>query len=76
MEVEWQSQSTLRYHGRISDLAAEVNRSVEELKTTLFVMPSLGVAERIVEILSEYNIETRLTLTSEASEAATTCPSS
>jgi len=72
VEVDWKSQSTLRYHGRISDLASEVKRSVEELKTTLFVMPSLGVAERIVEILSEYDIETRLTLTSEASEAATT----
>ena len=74
VEVEWRSQSPLRYHGRISDLAVEVKRSVEEVKTTLFVMPSLGVAERTVEILSEYDIETRLTLTSEASEAATTRP--
>src|SRR6185503_15222774 len=46
-EVEWQSQSTLRYHGRIADLAGEVSNSVEERKTTLFVMPSLGNAERI-----------------------------
>src|SRR5204863_5422077 len=41
LEVEWQSQSTLRYHGRIADLAAEVTRASEEAKTTLFVMPSL-----------------------------------
>jgi transcription-repair coupling factor (superfamily II helicase) len=68
LEVEWQSQSTLRYHGRIADLAAEVTRSVEEARTTLFVMPSLGVAERIVEILNEYKIETRLTFTTEASD--------
>src|ERR1051325_4916754 len=61
IEFEWQSQSTLRYHGRIADLAAEVRRSTEEGKTTLFVMPSLGNAERIVEILSEYKIQTRLT---------------
>ncbi len=67
-EVEWKSQSTLRYHGRIADLAAEVSRAVEEARTTLFVMPSLGVAERIVEILNEYKIETRLTFTTEASE--------
>src|SRR5215204_869815 len=46
VEVEWTSQSTLRYHGRIEDLAAEVNRAVEEARTTLFVMPSIGVAER------------------------------
>jgi transcription-repair coupling factor (superfamily II helicase) len=68
LEVEWQSQSTLRYHGRIADLAAEVSRSVEEARTTLFVMPSLGVAERIVEILNEYKIETRLTFTTESSD--------
>src|SRR5215203_4736444 len=74
LEVEWPSQSTLRYHGRIADLAAEVTRSVEEGKTTLFVMPSLGNAERIVEILNEYNIETRLAFTSEASDAASLRP--
>src|SRR5215212_8514072 len=74
LEVEWQSQSTLRYHGRIGDLAAEVTRSVEEARTTLFVMPSLGNAERIVEILNEYKIETRLAFTSEASDAASLRP--
>src|SRR5215210_6191936 len=74
LEVEWPSQSTLRYHGRIADLAAEVTRSVEEGKTTLFVMPSLGNAERIVEILDEYEIETRLAFTSEASDAASLRP--
>ncbi|HEX7331472.1 MAG TPA: transcription-repair coupling factor [Pyrinomonadaceae bacterium] len=74
VEVEWRSQSTLRYHGRTSDLADEVKHSIEQMKTMLFVMPSLGVAERIVEILNEYSITTRLTLTSEASDAATTRP--
>ena len=67
VEVEWLAQSTLRYHGRITDLVAEVNRALEEAKTTLFVMPSLGVAERIVEILNEYDIETRLAFTGETS---------
>src|SRR5215212_7548429 len=74
IEVEWQSQSTLRYHGRIADLAAEVSRSVEEARTTLFVMPSLGVAERIVEILKEYKIATRLTFTTERSDQTTWRP--
>ena len=74
VEVEWQSQSTLRYHGRIADLTAEVTRSVEEAKTTLFVMPSLGNAERIVEILNEYNIETRFAFTGETSDAASRPP--
>jgi transcription-repair coupling factor (superfamily II helicase) len=70
LEIEWQSQSTLRYHGRIADLTAEVTRSAESAKTTLFVMPSLGNAERIVEILNEYKIETRLAFTSETSDVA------
>ncbi|HET7112229.1 MAG TPA: CarD family transcriptional regulator, partial [Pyrinomonadaceae bacterium] len=74
LEVEWQSQSTLRYHGRVADLAAEVNRAIEEGRTTLFVMPSLGVAERIVEILNEYKVETRLTFTTETSDPATWRP--
>jgi len=74
LEVEWQSQSTLRYHGRIADLAAEVTRAIEEAKTTLFVMPSLGVAERIVEILKEYKIETRLAFTTETSDTASFQP--
>lgn len=74
LEVEWQSQSTLRYHGRIADLAAEVTHSAEEGKTTLFVMPSLGNAERIVEILNEYKIETRLAFTAETSENASLRP--
>ncbi|HKN84748.1 MAG TPA: transcription-repair coupling factor, partial [Pyrinomonadaceae bacterium] len=74
LEIEWQSQSTLRYHGRIADLAAEVIRAGEEAKTTLFVMPSLGVAERIVEILNEYKIETRLAFTTETSDATSFRP--
>ncbi|HET6979188.1 MAG TPA: transcription-repair coupling factor [Pyrinomonadaceae bacterium] len=67
VEIELQAQSTLRYHGRVADLAAEVKRAVEDSKTTMFVMPSLGVAERIVEILNEYQVETRLEFTSESS---------
>jgi len=68
LEIEWQAQSTLRYHGRIADLATEVTRATEEGKTTIFVMPSLGIAERIVEILQEYKIETRFAFTGETSE--------
>ncbi|HEX6046545.1 MAG TPA: transcription-repair coupling factor, partial [Pyrinomonadaceae bacterium] len=67
VEVEWQAQSTMRYHGRIAELTAGVNRASEEMKTTLFVMPSLGVAERIVEILKDYEIDSRLALINERS---------
>jgi transcription-repair coupling factor (superfamily II helicase) len=72
VEFEWQAQSTMRYHGRIADLAEGINRAAEEGKTALFVMPSLGVAERIVEILKEYEIDARLVLVGETSEPRTT----
>ena len=73
-EVEWPAQSAMRYHGRISDLAEDVKRAAAESRTMLFVMPSLGVAERIAEILSEYQIETRLVLTRETTSAAASYP--
>jgi transcription-repair coupling factor (superfamily II helicase) len=72
VEFDWQAQSTMRYHGRIADLADGINRASEEGKTALFVMPSLGVAERIVEILKEYEIDARLVLVGETSETRTT----
>ncbi|HKR14199.1 MAG TPA: transcription-repair coupling factor, partial [Pyrinomonadaceae bacterium] len=72
VEFDWQAQSTMRYHGRIADLTAGIIRAAEEGKTALFVMPSLGVAERIVEILKEYEIDARLVLTGETSESRAT----
>ncbi|MGH9968223.1 MAG: transcription-repair coupling factor [Pyrinomonadaceae bacterium] len=62
LEVEWKTQSVMRYHGRLADLAADVVRGRQSGTTTLFVMPSLGVAERIVDILREYDVETFLFL--------------
>src|SRR6185503_11015235 len=51
-EVEWTAQSVMRYHGRLPELATDViDRHREKGVTTLFVMPSAGVAERIAEIL-------------------------
>lgn len=71
LEFEWQAQSTMRYHGRIADLTSGINRAAGEGKTALFVMPSLGVAERIVEIFKEYEIDARLVLTGETSDRST-----
>ncbi|HEY6119895.1 MAG TPA: transcription-repair coupling factor [Pyrinomonadaceae bacterium] len=69
-EVDWPTQSVLRYHGRLSDLAERIKQTRDEHFTTLFVMPGLGRAERLTEILSEYQIETQLTLPGETSEPA------
>jgi transcription-repair coupling factor (superfamily II helicase) len=73
-EFEWQAQSTMRYHGRVADMAANVMRAAEDGSTTLFVLPSLGVAERITQILAEYKVESRLSLIAESLEAPTSAP--
>jgi transcription-repair coupling factor (superfamily II helicase) len=64
-EIEWQAQSVMRYHGRLADLASEVKRNSAVQTNTMLVMPSLGVAERVREILLEYNLESRLVVPSE-----------
>src|SRR5258705_3888112 len=69
-EIEWQAQSTMRYHGRVADLAVEVVRARDNARTTLFVMPTLGVAERLTEILGEYDVETRLALIAQPLETS------
>ena len=61
----------MRYHGRLADLAADIARARESGTTTLFVMPSLGVAERVAEILGEYEVDARLRLVDENGEAGT-----
>ena len=67
-ELDWPAQSAMRYHGRIADLVADVKTAAADGETVLFVMPSLGVAERITEILSEYQIEARLSLITETGD--------
>ncbi|HKP48147.1 MAG TPA: transcription-repair coupling factor [Pyrinomonadaceae bacterium] len=69
-EVLWQTQSALKYHGRVANLASDLNRRREAGTTTMFVMPSLGVAERVSEILAEYEISARLSLTETAGAEA------
>ncbi len=61
-EVEWKAQSVMRYHGRLPDLAGDlISRRAKGKGSTLFVMPSSGVAERVAEILREYAVNVRLT---------------
>lgn len=65
-EIDWTSHSAMRYHGRLSDLATATRRAREEGSRMLFVMPSAGVAERVSEILDEYNVETELAMPGES----------
>jgi transcription-repair coupling factor (superfamily II helicase) len=60
-EIEWKAQSVMRYHGRLPDLARDViDRRANTQATTVFVMPSSGVAERVAEILREYEVKVLL----------------
>ncbi len=54
------SQANQRYHGRIPDLAHNLNKWHLAGEASILVMPSLGVAERIVEILRDYSIQAEL----------------
>jgi transcription-repair coupling factor (superfamily II helicase) len=66
-EVEWRAQSVRRYHGRLADLASDVRRAWDERHAlVLFVMPSLGVAERVGELLSDYGVNARVALGGES----------
>jgi len=69
-EVEWKTQSTRKYHGRLANLAADLVNAHDGNTKTLLVMPSLGVAERVAEILAEYEIAAQLSLVEQMSEAA------
>jgi transcription-repair coupling factor (superfamily II helicase) len=73
-EVEWRAQSVRRYHGRLPELASDVKRaSAERGAGVLFVMHSTGMAERVAEILADYDVETRVVLSGErGSESAAT----
>ncbi|HWW76080.1 MAG TPA: DEAD/DEAH box helicase, partial [Pyrinomonadaceae bacterium] len=69
-EVEWRSLPAKRYHGRIPDLAADVRHARAERQTLmLFAMPSAGVAERVGDMLSDYNVAARVTLAGEGGAA-------
>ena len=69
-EVEWRSLPARRYHGRIPDLAADVRRAREEKgSATLFAMPSTGMAERVREMLADYNVNARVALAGEGGAA-------
>jgi transcription-repair coupling factor (superfamily II helicase) len=63
-EIEIRTRAARRYHGRISDLAHDLKR--RGAQTTLFVLPSIGVAERIAEMLREYDIASAMSLESES----------
>jgi transcription-repair coupling factor (superfamily II helicase) len=60
-EIEWNARAARLYHGRIADLAADVRRAqASGGARVLFAMPSAGLAERVGEMLAEYNVAARV----------------
>jgi transcription-repair coupling factor (superfamily II helicase) len=75
VEVELRSLPARRYHGRIPELAADLRRAREERGAlTLFAMPAAGMAERVRDILSDYNVEARLVLAGEPARGMEEAP--
>jgi transcription-repair coupling factor (superfamily II helicase) len=67
-EVELRSLPVRRYHGRVPDLAADVRRRAAQEAApaaTLFVLPSVGMAERVGEVLADYEVGARVVLGAE-----------
>jgi transcription-repair coupling factor (superfamily II helicase) len=70
-EVEWRAQSVRRYHGRLPELASDARRVVKEQNTELlFVMNSPGMAERLAEILADYDVTARVSLSGDKAASA------
>jgi transcription-repair coupling factor (superfamily II helicase) len=55
-EVEIPSRSVRRWHGRLSDLADDLKQRTAAGEKTVFVLPSAGVADRIRDVLGEYEV--------------------
>ncbi|MCA1564667.1 MAG: transcription-repair coupling factor [Acidobacteria bacterium] len=65
-EIEWNTRAARRYHGRIAELAADVRRAqIQGDARVVFAMPSAGIAERVGEMLAEYNVGARVALAGE-----------
>ncbi len=52
-DIELISRAVRKWHGRLGDLAEELKQRDEQ---TIFVLPSTGIADRIRESLSEYDV--------------------
>ncbi len=59
-DIHIASQAAPRFHGRIREMADDLRQAAETGAARLLVMPSLGVAERVVEMLREYEVSARL----------------
>jgi transcription-repair coupling factor (superfamily II helicase) len=60
-DIQLVSQAPRRYQGRVAELADHLKSDAElSARASLLVMPSLGLAERVREMLGEYNVTVEL----------------
>ncbi len=67
-EVEWSARAARRYHGRWPELAQELKAAKAEGRATLLLTHTHGMAERVREVLSEYDAAPRLSETAELAQ--------
>ena len=62
--------TALEYHGRIGDWADEIKKARERGDRVVFVADTPGRAERVVELLGDYDVRARTTLQDDDLESA------
>ncbi|HZS07416.1 MAG TPA: transcription-repair coupling factor [Blastocatellia bacterium] len=65
-EIEIQSRSVRRWHGRVAELAADLRQQTADGYQIIFALPSTGVADRIREMLNEYGVAATMADSSES----------
>jgi transcription-repair coupling factor (superfamily II helicase) len=72
-DIAMQSLSQRRYNGRMQELARDLEA---ETRLTLFTLPSLGLCERAVEMLAEYDLTAQIlpSLDATLSKEPIVCP--
>ena len=56
VETSIRSRPVRRWHGRLKDLANELNREDAESSQTVFLLPASGAVDRLNEVLHEYGV--------------------
>jgi transcription-repair coupling factor (superfamily II helicase) len=72
--IFFSTQSTRKYHGNIRELISDINKFRESGEQIAFVLSNLGRAERMNDILKEYEIPSHLCRTGEEEPPAGTLP--
>ena len=55
--IDCESRPSRRFHGNLKELVQEVNRYLQQRAYLVFVQSTLGKAERLYDILKEYDLE-------------------